>query len=136
MTTLSVSQQSLPLIDYFTQFNLWTPIHYFAFKHRLSYLNLFTFYFPIKGTLISNITDDERQTLFSFISLHKDNINGFWGFLSQLIPNKNGLEIYDYISHTEFFEMEICVPCYYDATMDDNFIEGKKIEDKTKKILL
>lgn len=136
MTTLSVSQQSLPLIDYFTQFNLWTPIHYFAFKHRLSYLNLFTFYFPIKGTLISNITDDERQTLFSFISLHKENINGFWGFLSQLIPNKNGLEIYDYISHTEFFEMEICVPCYYDATMDDNFIEGKKIEDKTKKILL
>lgn len=126
-----MSIETPKLSNYFEDFTLWTKIHYYAIKNRKFYPNLFFFHFPFSGVLVKEMTEDERQKIFTFMSIHKSKINGMWGYLSLLLDNKNGIEIYYTINQTEFFESSISFPCFQERGCDFD----KGLKDKSEKIL-
>ena len=126
-----ISTESPLLVNFFQDFSLWTKIHYYAFVNRNNYPNLFFFHFPYSGVLVKEMTEEERKTIFTFMSTNKSMINGMWGYISLLSNNKNGFEIYQTISKTEFFESSISFPCFQERTCDFD----SKLKEKAEKIL-
>ena len=126
-----ISTESPLLVNFFQDFSLWTKIHYYAFVNRNNYPNLFFFHFPYSGVLVKEMTEEERKTIFTFMSTNKSMINGMWGYISLLSNNTNGFEIYQTISKTEFFESSISFPCFQERTCDFD----SKLKEKAEKIL-
>lgn len=117
-------------INYFQDFSLWTKIHYYAFLNRKQYPNLFFFYFPYSGILIEGLIQNERNAILTFMKENKQMINGLWGYLSLILQNKNGLEVYSIISKSQFFEASISYPCIQNKLWDHPGI----IKDKANNI--
>ena len=101
--------------DLFSEFDTWNAIHYFAFKHRKKYPNLFFCYFSHTGRVIEEFSTKDKSSIISLLQEYKQKLNGHWGFLSLFTSNKSGFEVYNFFSKTEFFNSNISQLIFQDA---------------------
>jgi hypothetical protein len=99
----------------FEQFDNWTKIHYYAFKLRQEYPNLFFHYFNYDGIVDDSFSRKEMELILTTLKNFKNCIDGMYGFLSLLVKNKNGITIFKKINTSAFLEHSISVPCIQDA---------------------
>jgi hypothetical protein len=111
MTTIEPENTQHEVIDLFQDFNRWTKIHYYAFKLRKDYPNLFFHYFSPSGKVEEAFSKPDVKELLTTIRQFGKNMNGMWGFLSLALPNKNGIAVYKMISGSEFFNHSFSVAC-------------------------
>jgi hypothetical protein len=115
-------------IDLFHDFDRWTIIHYYAFKQRNKYRNLFYHYFSASGIIDEIFSTEDMKELIHLIKKYGKNLNGMWGFLSLVFLNKNGISIYKAVNKSHFYNHLCSASCYQDG--DPSF--SKKI--KVRKI--
>ena len=99
----------------FENFTTWTKIHYYAFKNRHLYPNLFFHYFSLNGIVDDNFSQSEISTTLTNLRKYKKNINGLWGYLSTMLKNKNGIIVFKEINNSSFYEHSISLPCIQDG---------------------
>jgi hypothetical protein len=104
--------------NFFENFDLWGAVHYYAFKSRWTYPNLFFFYFNYEG-----IVDEEFQTkalapILTTLRDSKIKTDGMWGYLSLLVKRKNGIKLNEFLSKTEYYNHANSTPCDQDALPD------------------
>ena len=113
-------------------FPKWEKLKYFALKNREKFPNLFFYFFNYKGIITKNFSKEDIKKLISFLTSNSNSnsskkYNGLWGFVSLYFENKNGIEIFKYISKLEIFNSGFSVPCVqdgkaYDEETKENFI--------------
>jgi hypothetical protein len=102
-------------MDWFLNFHLWTTTHYFAFKNRKRYPNMFFFYFSQDGRIDPILTKKDINLFINYTRAEKRHLSGMWGYLSLKFNEKSGLSLYKYILSTEYMRPEYNFPLYQDA---------------------
>jgi hypothetical protein len=118
------------IIDWFINFNLWTTNHYFAFKNRNKYPNMFFFYFSKQGTVVPNLSKKEIKLFINYSRAERRNISGMWGFISLKFSDKSGLALYKAIAKTDYMRPEYSFPCYQMASPFSKELEVFYIKNK------
>jgi hypothetical protein len=103
------------VLNYFENYDLWTKFHYFAFKYRKIYPNLFFHYFNYTGRITNNFNKSDINQILKTIRKYYDKCDGMWGFISIQLQHKNGITLYKYVSESEFNNSLISLPCLQDA---------------------
>lgn len=116
----------------FEEFDEWTKLHYYAFKLRKLYPNLFFHYFNSEGVIKDSFTMEERKTILTNLKKFKNSMNGMCGYLSLLLKNKNGILTYKMLNNSEFYDHSISTPCIQDAS--SKFSEEIHVSFKFNKI--
>jgi hypothetical protein len=109
----------------FSDFSIWNKLHYFSFKHRKTYPNLFFFYFSYNGQLTEDLSSLDKTNVLNAIREYKHKINGSWGFLSLFTTDKNGLETYKYFCQTEHMTKNISLMIIQDIPPFNDHIKVK-----------
>jgi hypothetical protein len=112
-------------VDLFQDFDRWTKIHYYAFKLRNTYKNLFFHYFSASGILQEVFSTGQMKELITLIKKYGKNLNGMWGFLSLAFHDKNGVAIFKAISGSAFYNHQCSVTCFQDG--DPSFCKEIKV---------
>jgi len=120
--------------NFFSDFDEWSKLHYYAFKLRKIYPNLFFHYFNFEGIINDTFTSEERKALLTNIKKFKNSINGMSGYLSLLLKNKNGILIYKMLNNSEFYDHSISTPCIQDAS--SKFSEEIHVSLENNKIII
>ncbi len=117
--------------NFFEEYDEWSKLHYYAFKLRKVYPNLFFHYFNYEGVIKDSFTMEERKTILTYLKKFKNNMNGLCGFLSLLLKNKNGILTYKMLNNSEFYDHSISTPCIQDAS--SRFSEEIHVSSKSYK---
>ena len=104
-------------INFFLDFNLWTKVHYYAFKLRKSFPNLFFYYFSKEGIVSENFSEKEIKEYMRLMRIYKNQINGLWGVASLLFENKTGMVLYKMMNKTSFLNSNSSVGCIQNANI-------------------
>jgi hypothetical protein len=110
-----IKQQEDSSLNYFENFDLWTKAHYFAFKYRKTYPNLFFYYFSINGKINQYFDIEDNKLILKTLRTFQNKCNGLWGYISSQLKNKNGNILYKYVSESEFCNSSCSIPCIQDA---------------------
>ena len=102
--------------NYFNDFSLWNKFHFFAFKYRKQYPNMFFYYFSHDGKLnLDDLNKNEVSKILELKKQYNSKLNGMWGFISTIFNHRNGLTLYKLFSKSEFMA-NINVPLFQDVT--------------------
>ncbi len=102
-------------INFFNNFDLWTKLHYYAFKLRRTYPNLFFYFFSREGIIIENFSTKEINDFMRIMRLYRNEINGLWGIASLIFENKNGQTLFKMMNNTSFLNCSTSLGCIQDA---------------------
>ena len=109
ITEFEISQEKQT--NLFEEFSKWSKIHYYAFKYRQIYPNLFFHYFGSNGQIEETFSKKDIQAILTTTKKYGKDVNGLWGYLSVLLENKNGICVYKMISSWVTFNHCYSVGC-------------------------
>jgi hypothetical protein len=104
-------------INLFNNFNLWTKIHYYAFKLRRTYPNLFFYFFSRDGVVVEKFSTKEVYDFMRIMRVYRKEINGLWGVASLIFENKNGQTFFKMMNNTSFFNSSTSLGCVQDGDL-------------------